>query len=97
VLVKVRLFAVARQKAGRSEVTVELTEPATVGDLRRSLASAWPELAPILGRVMIAVDAEYADDSHSLHPGSELALIPPVSGGGSVGPTSPTQAARPAR
>jgi molybdopterin converting factor subunit 1 len=93
VQVQVRLFAGARQKAGRSEVSVELTGSATVGDLRRALAAALPELAPILSRVMIAVDAEYADDSRPIRPGAELAVIPPVSGGVS-GPSPPTFEAR---
>ncbi|MGE3821450.1 MAG: MoaD/ThiS family protein [Isosphaeraceae bacterium] len=79
--VKVRLFALARQKAGRSEVSVVLPEPATVRDLRAALAETFPELAPMVQSVLIAVAAEYADDDQPITPGSELAVIPPVSGG----------------
>jgi molybdenum cofactor cytidylyltransferase len=82
VRVTVRLFAVARQRAGRPEVTVELDEPATVGDLKRALATAVPELAPIVPALRIAIAAEYADDDQPVPPGAEVAVIPPVSGGG---------------
>ena len=77
----VRMFALARQRAGRSEVEVELPEPATVGDLRRVLAEVVPDLAPLLPNVMIAVQAEYADDACAIPPGADVAVIPPVSGG----------------
>lgn len=77
----VRLFAVARQRAGRPEVTVPVVEPATVGGLRHALALAVPELAPILPSLRIAVANEYADDDRALAPGDEVAVIPPVSGG----------------
>jgi molybdopterin converting factor subunit 1 len=80
--VNVRLFAVARQVAGRTEVVVEIDEPATVGDLRRALGTAVPELVSILPRLMIAVGTEYADDAQPLAADDDVAVIPPVSGGG---------------
>ncbi len=79
--VTVRLFAVARQRVGRPEVIVELQDPATIGDLRRSLAASFPELAPILPNLMFAVATEYADDWTTIPIGAEVAAIPPVSGG----------------
>lgn len=79
--VVVRLFALAKERAGRPEVQVELLEPATVADLKRALSSVHPELAPLVPNLMIAVDAEYADDSQPILPGAEVAAIPPVSGG----------------
>lgn len=77
----VRLFAVARERVGRGEITVELPEGATVADLRAALADQFPPLAPIADRVMIAVDSEYADDAMVVPAGASLAVIPPVSGG----------------
>ena len=78
----VRLFAIARQLAGKPEVEVRLPEPATVADLRRAMAEQHPRLAQIIERVRIAVEDEYADDADPLPAGARLALIPPVSGGG---------------
>jgi len=77
----VRLFAVARERVGRGEITVELPNGGTVADLRSALAEQFPPLAPIAARVMIAVDSEYADDAAVVPPGATLAVIPPVSGG----------------
>ena len=79
--VHVRLFALARQRAGCPEVVVELPEPATVADLKRVLVEALPELATLVSSLMIAVDSEYAGDDQGVSPGSEIAVIPPVSGG----------------
>jgi molybdopterin converting factor small subunit len=78
----VRLFALARQRAGRAVVTLDVPEPATVAALKRTLADACPELAPLVPQLMIAVDADYAgDDATPIPPGADVAAIPPVSGG----------------
>jgi len=76
------LFALARQRAGRAEVVVEIAEPATVSALKQALAAAVPDLAPLLPQLRIAVAAEYVHDEQALiPPGVEVAAIPPVSGG----------------
>ena len=80
--VTLRLFAVARQRAGSAEIAVELPGPATVGDLRRAVAEQHPGLAPLLAGMMVAVENEYAEDDQKMREGQEVALIPPVSGGG---------------
>lgn len=80
--VTVLLFAGARQRAGSPAVGLDLPEPATVADLRRALAAAYPALAPMLPSLRFAIDGEYATDADPIAPGRELAAIPPVSGGG---------------
>jgi molybdopterin converting factor subunit 1 len=77
----VLLFALARERAGRPSLTVDLPESATVDDLKLALARACPALAPLLPTIRIAVNSEYASDDQPIPPGSELAAIPPVSGG----------------
>lgn len=79
--VNVQLFAIAKQCVGKPAVTLELPEPATVAELKRALAEAYPALAPLLPNLLIAVDAEYADDDQQVPRGAEIAVIPPVSGG----------------
>ena len=74
--VTVRLFAMLRERAGASEVELELPEGARVSDALESLG----DLAADLPLVM-AVNREYAPAEQVLGPGDELALIPPVSGG----------------
>jgi molybdopterin converting factor subunit 1 len=80
-LVSVRLFARARDLAGADAVRVELPDGATVADLRRRLAADYPALAGLLERSALAVDNDFADDSHVLPTNAEVALLPPVSGG----------------
>jgi MoaE-MoaD fusion protein len=75
--VTVRLFAMLRERAGTGSVTLELPEGARVRDALDSLS----ELAEGIPLVM-AVNREYASEDHVLGAGDELALIPPVSGGG---------------
>jgi molybdopterin converting factor subunit 1 len=77
--VTVRLFAGLRERAGCSELALELPDDARVAD---ALARMGDLIAGV--PVVMAVNQEYADDGHSLAAGDELALIPPVSGG-SVG------------
>jgi molybdopterin converting factor subunit 1 len=78
---KVKLFAVARQRTGRDEIDVDLPAGATVGQLRSALAEQFPPLADLLRHTRIAVNSDYANDALALAPSSEIALIPPVSGG----------------
>jgi molybdopterin converting factor subunit 1 len=77
----VRLFARARDLVGKSEVVVELPAGATVADLRRRLSVDYPALKSLLENSALAVNDEFADDSSLLPPSSEVALLPPVSGG----------------
>jgi molybdenum cofactor cytidylyltransferase len=80
--VSVRLFALARERAGRSEVVIELPLGSTVADLRIALADQLPALRPLMPAIYVSVDEEYAGESTPILPGSRVALIPPVSGGG---------------
>ena len=77
----VSLFARARDLAGADAVSVELPAGATAADLRRRLAAQCPRLAPLLERSALAVDDEFAEEAQALREGSEIALLPPVSGG----------------
>jgi len=79
--VRVKLFAVARQKAGCELVEVDLPPAATVATLRTAIALQHPALADVIRHVRFAVDNEYATDNLPLSPSAEIAVIPPVSGG----------------
>lgn len=83
--VRVRLFAILRERAGRDSVALELAEGATVGDALDALA-AQPGIGDLLRRLPLcmAVNREYAAADVRLGAGDELALIPPVSGGADV-------------
>jgi len=80
--VRVRLFAILRERVGASELSLTLPSGATVGEARATLALR-PDLSSALGErsVVFAVNRDYATDAVLLADGDELALIPPVSGG----------------
>jgi molybdopterin converting factor subunit 1 len=81
-LVRIRLFAVLRERVGRESMEVELESGATVQDAIEAL-SREPGLGELMERlpVVMAVNREYAPQESVLSEGDELALIPPVSGG----------------
>ena len=79
--VSIRLFAVARQLAGRETIELEVSPGTTIGQLRDRLAAEIPDLAPMLPHVLFAVGTQYAGDDEAIADGSQIACIPPVSGG----------------
>ncbi len=79
--VQLKFFALARERAGCSEIDLELVGSHRVSDLRAEIARRLPGLAPLMKNVMIAVNEEYADDEAQIMPGARIAVIPPVSGG----------------
>ncbi|HEY2570192.1 MAG TPA: cyclic pyranopterin monophosphate synthase MoaC [Solirubrobacteraceae bacterium] len=81
--VSVRLFAILRERAGTDAVELELPLGATVAEALRALSQR-AALGDVLARmpVHMAVNRDYADELTELAPSDELALIPPLSGGG---------------
>jgi len=80
--VRVRLFAILRQRAGRDSVDIEIEQGATVADALAALGRE-PGLAGVLERIPVrmAVNRDYASPETELSADDELALVPPVSGG----------------
>jgi molybdopterin converting factor subunit 1 len=78
---RVKLFAVARQRVGRESIEVEMPASATVAHLRAALSEQFPALADLLRHSRFAVNSEYAAEASTLGLTSDIALIPPVSGG----------------
>src|SRR5438067_7235922 len=74
-------FAAARERAGIPRETVELRDGATAADARDAACAAHPALRAIAERLRLAVDQEFAPEDRPLRDGSEVAFIPPVSGG----------------
>lgn len=85
--VRVRLFAILRERAGRDWIELEISDAATVADALEALRKQ-PGLGETLEAmpVAMAVNREYAEAEAPLQAGDELALIPPLSGGAGPGP-----------
>ena len=79
--ITVRFFALYRERAGRSVITLEMPEGATVADLTAEVRRQFPMLAPPQVKIVVAVNADYAEADVVLQPGDDVCLIPPVSGG----------------
>jgi molybdopterin synthase sulfur carrier subunit len=79
--ITVHLFARARDLAGSGRIELELPAAACVADLKKSLAGRYPQVSPLVPKLLVAVGMEYADDWTVLTPGAEVACFPPVSGG----------------
>jgi molybdopterin converting factor small subunit len=60
---------------------VEVGEGLSAADVYRALCERFPALGGLNGSLRYAVNGIYADASHPVRQGDELALIPPVSGG----------------
>ena len=79
--VPVRFFARARDVVGKEVVFIELPPGSSLGELRLRLEAEFPALKSLLERSALAVNDEFADDSSIIPLDSEIALLPPVSGG----------------
>lgn len=77
----VRLFAGLKELFGRDNIIVDISENATVMDLRQLLLNVQPEFQMHILQSLVAVNRSYVDMEYVLHPEDEIALIPPVGGG----------------
>ena len=80
-MVRVKLFAAAKQVAKTESIEIDLPAPATVLALRTAMSERYPQLAHVLKHAMIAVNREYAGNAAPIPDDAEVACIPPVSGG----------------
>jgi molybdopterin synthase sulfur carrier subunit len=78
--IRIRLFAGLREQAGWAEqhwpLNAASEPPLTPQQLWEAL-----ELPGPLSQVRIAINQQFADSQTPLHPGDELAFLPPISGG----------------
>lgn len=79
--IRVKLFAILRERAGLAELCLDLPAGATVADAAEAIADRLPALRGLCARTAYAVNRGYVKAATVLSDGDELALIPPVSGG----------------
>ena len=60
---------------------MQLTDGVTVADLTAEIRERFPALAPPQVKIVVAVNADYAEPELVLNQGDDVCLIPPVSGG----------------
>lgn len=79
--VRVKLFAMLRERAGTGDAAHELPDGSTVKDLWDAVRRQHAGLSGVDLRLLYAVNSEYVALDHRLADGDEVAFIPPVSGG----------------
>lgn len=80
--ITIRYFAIVRETLGRGDETRDIPDGSTAGAVLDLIGRDSPNVARLLPALMVMVNQEYATRGQVLHEGDELALIPPVSGGG---------------
>jgi molybdopterin converting factor subunit 1 len=77
----IRFFARARDLAGLDSCRLELPPGSLVRDLQRRLLEEYPGLADLLKHSAIAVDQKLVSADVAISNDTEVAVLPPVSGG----------------
>jgi molybdopterin converting factor small subunit len=79
--IEVKLFAQARERVGSGAARLELPAGSRIDDALDALERVHPSLAELRPHLAVALDGALAGRADVLADGSELALLPPVSGG----------------
>lgn len=79
--IRIKLFALIRERAGVSELSLDLPDGSTVASAIQRLSEQFPQTKEFLPRCAFAVNREYVPPETMLQESNELAIIPPVSGG----------------
>ncbi len=80
-IVRLLLFAVARDIVGCNSLEIELPGVPNIGAVRAELVRSHPRLAPLEKYLMFSVNARYAGDDQLVRADDEIACLPPASGG----------------
>ncbi len=75
--IEIKFFAAIREQMGRSGETI-------TGDDVETVADVWARVSgdkPLPANTLVAVNMEYADMSHKVVEGDEVAFFPFVTGG----------------
>ena len=79
--VTVKLFAAYQEVIGREEQILEVATGTTALDVCRQLIAQYPQLTEWESQTRFGINLDFVTPETELHPGDELVLIPPVSGG----------------
>lgn len=80
--VQVFFFGAARDAAGHGQVELELPSSCHAAHAFEKIMMTYPALQRFGRSLLFAVNQEYALADREIHEGDELAVFPPVSGGG---------------
>jgi MoaD family protein len=84
VIIKLRLFAAAREAAGRANDTFDVPTGTTIDEVLTAAADRYgASFSDVLSASRVWVNGDESPDqsAHALSDGDEVAVLPPVSGG----------------
>ncbi len=79
--IRVQFYSHLRDLAGGSELSIDLPDKATVGDLLTKIYEKVPTLRSRDKSILIGAGVEFVDRNYELKPGEEISIMPPVQGG----------------
>jgi molybdopterin converting factor subunit 1 len=80
-MLTVKLFARSKELVGQPTVDVDWVDGSSVSELKRILGERYPQLQPLLPRLLFAINNDYANEASTIRCSDEVACFPPVSGG----------------
>lgn len=78
--IKVLYFAQVAELTQQRDETWTINGPITAAEWLELLEIRYPQLAPV-ARLKLAVNQHHAPHDHTIHPGDEVAVFEPVTGG----------------
>lgn len=79
--IKVKLFAILRERVGESEITITVPSGITVNHLNSEILKKYPQLKSFSNKFVTSVNCKVTTRDTVITSKDEVALLPPVSGG----------------
>ena len=79
--IKVKLFAILRERVGESEITITVPSGITVNHLNSEILKKYPQLKSFNNKFVTSVNCKVTIGDTVITSKDEVALLPPVSGG----------------
>lgn len=79
--IKVKLFAILRERVGESEITITVPSGITVNHLNNEILKKYPQLRSFSSKFVTSVNCKVTTGDTVITSKDEVALLPPVSGG----------------
>ena len=79
--IKVKLFAILRERVGESEITITVPTGVTVNYLNSEILKKYPQLKSFNNKFVTSVNWKVTTGNTIISSKDEIALLPPVSGG----------------
>lgn len=79
--IKVKLFAILRERVGESEITITVPSGITVNHLNSEILKKYPQLKSFGNKFVTSVNCKVTTGDTVITSKDEVALLPPVSGG----------------